>query len=163
MSKQQTKVGDITTVTEGIIIHQVNAQGVMGSGVAKALRDRHPSIFSDYIEVVKPNSPGHVSAAHLGKVIMSKVGPQLHVANLVGQQFYGSDGLKYTSYDAIDAGLIRLADWIDTHVGKGLMTEPAIHFPLLGSDRGGGKWEVVQAIIDHRLGKYVDRTLWLFM
>src|SRR5271167_114181 len=39
---------DITTVDEGIIAHGCNCQGVMGSGVARFLRDKYPQIFPYY-------------------------------------------------------------------------------------------------------------------
>jgi O-acetyl-ADP-ribose deacetylase (regulator of RNase III) len=162
MTTKQTQLGDITSVSKGIIIHQVNAQGLMGSGVALALRRRYPSIFDDYAEEIKPRQPNHASALYMGRLIMSTVGENLRVAQIVGQQFCGSDGLKYTSYDALDAGLTHLADWIETRVDNGDMPAPHIHYPLIGAGLGGGNWEVIEQIIAHRLARY-ERTLWRFM
>ena len=42
-------------VTTGCIIHQVNAQGVMGSGIAWAIRERYPQVWTDYSSIIKPN------------------------------------------------------------------------------------------------------------
>ena len=41
---------DITTVDEGIIIHQVNCQNRMGAGVARALYLKYPIIKELYHE-----------------------------------------------------------------------------------------------------------------
>lgn len=40
--------GDITEVTNGYIIHQVNDKGVMGAGVALAIRNKFPAHYEDY-------------------------------------------------------------------------------------------------------------------
>ena len=43
----QTHTGNILQVERGIIIQQVNAQGVMASGIAKAIRENtHKSMSS---------------------------------------------------------------------------------------------------------------------
>ena len=37
------------------IAHQVNCQGVMGAGVAKALRNKYPELYSQYQEDIRLN------------------------------------------------------------------------------------------------------------
>lgn len=137
---------DITTVDRGIIVHGVNCQGVMGSGVAKALRDKYPIIYDEYknkccgwkfspvgllgqIQVINVEPP-------------EKIQPSLYVVNLFSQEAYGNDGRKYVSYDAIDKGFQSLVTWR-------FHNEPHldVYFPLIGAGLGGGKWEVIQAII----------------
>ena len=39
---------DITTITKGVIMHQVNCKNVMGSGVAKALYTKHPQVKDEF-------------------------------------------------------------------------------------------------------------------
>ena len=39
---------DITSITKGVIMHQVNCQNVMGSGVAKALYTKYPQVKSEF-------------------------------------------------------------------------------------------------------------------
>ena len=39
---------DITKSNADYICHQVNCQGVMGSGVAKAIRDKWPQVYEEY-------------------------------------------------------------------------------------------------------------------
>jgi len=40
--------GNLLDAPQPIIVHQVNCQGVMGSGVAKAIRDKYPQAYQAY-------------------------------------------------------------------------------------------------------------------
>ena len=40
--------GDLLGATQKVIIQGCNAQGVMGSGVAKVIRERWPEVFETY-------------------------------------------------------------------------------------------------------------------
>ena len=73
------------------------------------------------------------------------------MCNLFSQNYYGRDGRRYTSYDAIDTGLRHLWDQLEPFHG-------GLHHPLFGCGLGGGDWNVVKAIIEHRLGH--ETTLW---
>lgn len=154
----ETKHGDILTVKSGLILQQVNAQGVMGSGIAKSIRDMYPKVFDDYSAQIKTNPTVEESRAHLGKVIFSDVSDELSIVNIVGQQFYrvvyDSPKKRYTSYDALDFALGTLEILIRGHNAD-------IHFPLIGCDRGGAEWSVVSALIQHHLKDH-KLTLWLY-
>lgn len=143
--------GDITTVTSGYIAQQVNAQGVMNSGVAKALRAKYPQVWEDYHSLIYQPVPH--SAQFMGQVIYTHIDKDLTVASIVGQQYYGRETIKYTSYDALDLGFSKLGE-------AARKTERAIAVPLIGCGLGGGDWNVVQEIIKHRT-KGVEVTLWL--
>lgn len=154
----KVSVGNILEeVTTGVIIQQVNAQGVMGSGIAKAIRDKWPVVFDEYKLWIASATAIRNGEPALGKVLLTQVEPTLVVANVVGQQFYrrqgDPEGRRYTSYDALDRAFTDLAD-----VLQGLPV--SLHFPLLGSDRGGAHWPIVKSIIEHRLG-WFDLNLWL--
>ena len=157
--------GDITTVTSGFVVQQVNAQGVMNSGVAKALREKYPEVWEDYHSLIYPNQYDK-GAKYMGKVIFTDIDPckewsrvadgipcPLIIASIVGQQFYGRDQKKYTSYDALDEGFKLIGD-------AALYMSAPISVPLIGCGLGGGDWNVVQEIIKHRT-KGVEVTLWL--
>jgi hypothetical protein len=149
------QTGDILTVGHGIIIQQVNAQGVMGSGIAKAIRDKWPVVWDDYRKVITTSPSDLESFSRLGTVVWSHVDDELLIASIVGQQFYGS-GARFTSYDALDRALLSVRRDIDA---CSLQKLP-IHYPLLGSDRGGAHWPVVKAILNYRL-KDLLHGLWL--
>jgi len=138
---------DITSISRGIIVHGVNCQGVMGAGVAQALRDKFPMIFDPY----RNETLNHLGkpAELLGRCIVVEVAPELYVVHAYVQENYGRDGRKYVSYDAIDKCFERFMQW---RIGKGL-EYLNIYFPAIGSGLGGGNWDVIKTIINHRLGK----------
>lgn len=161
MGTYKTNIGNIVAgATEGIILQQVNAQGVMGSGVAGVIRAWWPQVFDEYAKVVGPAYTQLESGRLLlGTVIPVKVSPKLWVVNIVGQQFFGKDpslrpGGRYTSYDALANGLQEVRKFAKANQ---LTT---IHYPLIGCGLGGGKWPIVSSIIDTELESF-DRNLWV--
>ena len=145
----------VKQVKSGVILHQVNCQGVMGSGIAKEIRETYPNVFEKYMDLCDDNKDaGLPSAALLGKVQLVPVSDTLYVANLFGQNFYGRDGKRYTSYDALDGALEKLSvDLLD----RGLAGANC-HHPYIGCGLGGGRWAVVEGLIITHLG--VHTTLW---
>lgn len=145
----QIHTGDILTVTSGIIVQQVNAQGVMASGVAKAIRDKYPIVFEEYSRYVGPayQQKDH-GRGFLGDIIVTAVTPDLGllVVSIIGQQFFGRDGKRYTSYDALDTGFKEVASLIDD-----LDSSIDVHHPLIGAGLGGGDWQIIEAIIKSHL------------
>lgn len=143
--------GDLLeNVTEGLILQQVNAQGVMRSGFAKAVFEKYPEVRERYCDRYKMNQY-HRGLDYMGDIQVVKVGPELYVVNMVAQQFYGRDGKRYTSYDALDVCLEKIAV---------LNVRPAspIHHPLVGCGLGGGHWPVVEALFEKHLP---GTTLWI--
>jgi O-acetyl-ADP-ribose deacetylase (regulator of RNase III) len=154
----KVSVGNILSVTEGIIIQQVNAQGVMGSGIAKAIRDKWPKVWDEYtVFAGLAYRQPELGARLMGRVLLTEVAPALLVASVVGQQFFrrpgDPEGRRYTSYDALDEAFTYLANALQ-------FLPVSLHFPLIGSDRGGGNWPTVKSIIEHRLDRF-DLNLWL--
>ncbi len=147
-------IGNLVHLQSGVIVHQVNCQGVMGSGIAKELRDHYPAVFSKYHAKWQESYGSDQGASLLGQVQWVRVKDDLWVVNLFGQQFYGRDGRRYTSYDALDDGF-KTIGWMLP--GKDL-TAADVHHPLIGCGLGGADWSVVKTIIEHRLGH--DTTLW---
>ena len=47
---------DLLNSPDRIIVHGCNAQGVMGAGVAKAIRTKYPEAYSNYFYMNKNNS-----------------------------------------------------------------------------------------------------------
>lgn len=163
MSSPKERIGNIAEdVKYGIIVQQVNAQGVMGSGVAAALRAKYPKIWEEYSFHIphkqSPDAPADQGASFMGKVIFTRVDSgittdqMLVVASVVAQQFFGRDGKKYTSYDALDTALAKVAAYA-RHA------ELPIHYPLIGAGLGGGNWSIISAIINANFDK-MDHTLW---
>lgn len=68
-------------------------------------------------------------------------GTNKFVANLFGQEFYGRDGRKYTSDEALREAFQQLYEFAK-------MKQYSVALPYkIGCDRGGGDWEVVSGMI----------------
>lgn len=153
----QVRTGDLlANVQNGLILQQVNCQGMMGSGFAKAVLDRYPIVREKFCEFSGPPYTQCQSGAELlGQIQLVEVSPSLIVVNLFTQQFFGRNGSKYTSYDALDTALASLRDLMD----QTNHTSDDVHHPLIGCGLGGGEWSIIQQIIQHRLG--TNTTLWV--
>jgi O-acetyl-ADP-ribose deacetylase (regulator of RNase III) len=140
------------------ICHQVNCQGVMGSGIAKAIRDKWPIVYEEYKnwykhwETIAYDDYGGCedmpspSELMLGQIQIVNIADDQSVINMASQQYYGYDGRRYTSYDAFwnCLGLIK------KNIPEGSM----IGFPYkIGCCRGGANWSVIETMIKEMLGK----------
>lgn len=135
-----------------IIIHGCNAQGKMGSGFAKELKERYPGAYDAYMEV-------HANTGlFVGDVVYYIKNDGVIVANAITQKFYGYDGKKYASYDAIDQCFIRINDFL---MKLDNPSSVRLHFPKIASDLGGCDWEVVKKIIEHRITEDVEMHLYI--
>lgn len=148
------KVGYLLAeVKRGVIVHQVNAQGVMGGGIALAIRTKWPQVWEEYYKAIRPDQPDK-GFGYMGSVIYVQVEPELWVANIVGQQFYGREpGKQYTSYEALRMGLASVSHFAENY---GLDA----HYPTIGCGLGGGDWTIVSKLIDDAFEGIISHTLW---
>ena len=121
---------NLITVETGLIIHGCNAQGKMGSGVAKALRDTWPDIFRAYSSLCK--EPGNLLG--LNTVCLVDKEASIYVMNAITQEYYGNDGKRYADLDAIEECLM-LACYFSNN--KGL----PLYSPKIGCGFGGLDWK----------------------
>ena len=148
----QAHRGDLLSVTHGILIHGCNAQGKMGSGVAKAVRDRYPGAYRAYLRVF------HERGLRVGQLVPSVVPrtqPALVVVNAITQEHYGrEEGRVYLSYPGLRECLQRT---------RALAYEQGIrvvHFPLIGCGLAGGDWSQVAPILQEELPAFALH-LWI--
>ena len=127
----QTVKCNITEVTTGIIVHSVNCMGVMGSGVAAALRYKWPQIFNNYKQMCTVHE--HSRGRLLGQVDFVDVGENLVVANVFGQEYFGRDGKTYANPISLLQGLTTVFLFAEQH-------NLPIHSVKLGSGLGGLNW-----------------------
>lgn len=129
---------DILTVEKGIICQQVNCQGVMASGLAKAIREKWPVVYDEYIKTFRLFKNKH-DFQLLGKHLYVNVKPDLWVCNIFGQLNYGYDKQRYTDYGAL------MAAFEDMEVNR-----IPFFFPYnFGCDRGGADWAIVSKMIEY--------------
>jgi len=139
--KIEYRKGDLFQTDIKTIVHGCNAQGVMGSGVAKIVRDDFPKAYERYVKEYKLHN--HLN---LGSIITVPCDDKI-IVNAITQEYFGRDGERYVSYDAIDDVMKKLNTFNDVYG----ITEIAM--PQIGAGLGGGSWEVIEAIIENRLDK----------
>lgn len=144
------RVGDVLNVEPGVIVHGCNSRGVMGSGVAKAVKDRYPQAF----EIYRSGFEKKGQPLDLGSVTWTGVGPLKFIVNAITQDKYGYAGKLYTSYDAVRE-CFKSVNIVAKSFNVG------VHFPLIGCDRGGGDWNIVSKIIDEEVEDRYEKVLWV--
>ncbi len=141
--------GDLMQVKSGILAHGCNMHGVMGSGVAKLVKEMYPKAFERYRKDLTGGFPlGSVSVwspQETGTV-------EFLVASCLTQEDMGYDGKRYVSYDAIDS-CFNILNIISIKAGL------PIHIPRIGAGLGGGSWDVIAEIIRDRCEE-VSVTVW---
>lgn len=157
--------GDVLESNADFIVHQVNCQGVMGSGVAKQIKKKYPHVFKAYKEkcdtsmsaTCRGDSPTERAKSMLGDVLFvcadqnEPLGQQ--IANLFAQHNYGYDGGCYTDYGALQ----RCLEELNQHAkGKSV----AIPY-MMSCYRGGGNWDIVSTMIINTL-KDCDVTFYRY-
>lgn len=132
--------GDITNVTFGFICHQANCQGVMGAGVALAIRNKWPVVYTEYRRAY---TNGELK---LGNVVFVHIKHNLLVANLCGQDKYGRTG-TFTDYKAVTKALTYL-DKVRQEVNEKTGLIIPVYFPnRMGCGLAGGNWDIMIKII----------------
>jgi len=149
MIKIKSQIGNLMHVKTGHIVHGCNAQGVMGSGVARAVRDTYPFAYEQYRKQWETNG------LQLGAVYPVQVKPALMIWNAITQDNFGW-GERQVSYDAIQTCFQYVEDFIQ---GAENDIPKEIHIPMIGAARGGGNWEIIREIIEQTVTFPV--TLWL--
>ena len=129
---------DLFSDPKGLIAHGVNAQGVMGSGVAKVIRDRFPKAYEDYREYWEASK--HNKPSLSGKCQFVTISDELTIANCFTQNYYGRTGGPYADFQSIYSSLSHAAEYAKFNNLKFKM-------PMIGCGLGGLKWSDVSVII----------------
>lgn len=142
---------DITTIEEGVIAHGVNAQRVMGSGVALAIRNKWPIVYERYLQFPS-------GEAAMGMCDIVEIEPKvLYVANCYTQLFYGYHG-RFADPKSIETSIwdaYAFADYLNL----------SLYLPKIGAGRGGLDWTTeVEPIVEKADRKWprVDTYICVF-
>ena len=130
--------GDVTEpIGDGnkIIAHCTNNIFVMGAGVALAIKRKWPVVYKKYKEW-RNQSP------QLGDVQFIKVGPEIAVANILGQEGIGfTNGVAPVRYEAIDKSFKTIAETAKKH-------SASVHLSyLICCGLAGGEWNKIEEMI----------------
>ena len=143
MVREET--GNLVTGKYPVFCHQVNCKGVMGAGVAKAIRNEYPEVYHEYKFLC---SNGNAS---LGKIQPVVTSDGRICVNMFAQYSYGRDGV-YTNYEAFRACLEELRAYMCTAAMSAKMqalSKKEVAFPMfIGCGYGGGNWNVMLGIIE---------------
>jgi len=143
-----TKVGNLLDVTKGHIVHGCNAQGIMGAGVALAVKRKYPAAFADYRNIYEE------SGLELGVSYPYCPTTDLVIWNAITQDGYGKTA-RNCSYDAIQTCFEDINNAI---IGFDEIKKE-IHIPMIGAGLGNGNWEIIREIIEQTVT--VPVTLWI--
>jgi O-acetyl-ADP-ribose deacetylase (regulator of RNase III) len=139
---------DITTVEGGMVLHGCNCRGVMGSGVALAVKNKWPEAYAGYKQMCTSWAPdkllGEITFVQITKVPdLVDYGKPLIVCNMFTQLNYGSDGKRYASPEAIRLSLHRALEILPPYVRQ-LRQDAFFSFPVysvkVGCGLGGLDW-----------------------
>ena len=126
---------DLLSVGAGAIVHQCNCRGVMGRGLALAIRNRWPIVYQHY------RSAYDRGLLRLGTIQPVQVSPSLWVINLMGQDGWGTDRTR-TDLDALRTAWPKVSIWA---AERGL----TVYAPwMIGCGLAGGDWAVVQPLVE---------------
>ena len=146
--------GSVFDTDADIIAHQVNCMGVMGSGVAKQIRERFPKayeLYKTYCAAHHPDRHLMLGSTQVCPIYDQDEKRELYIVHLFGQFDYGSSNKVYTDYGALRSALVRLMDFAQRE-------KLSIAIPYkMGCDRGGGDWDnVVYPMVCEVMGDDVD-------
>lgn len=131
------KQGDLLECTEKVIVHGCNAQGVMGSGVALAIKNKYPDAYKAYL------ASKQYGGMVLGRCTYSEQSDGRVVINAITQQFYGRNPhVKYVSYEAV----AEVFNMINMFCKERGYREIAI--PKIGAGLANGDWAIIEKIIE---------------
>lgn len=156
--------GDIFGSKASAILHQVNCQGVMGSGVAKQVKERYPTVFWRYKQWCDENKEiaqrlgknpllGKIQIVYKEDFSVNDIKDSQAIVNLYAQDRFGRGAKCYTDYDALRECLMQ----VDMAFGGKTVAIPY----MMSCGRGGGNWSIVSKIIEEEL-RDCDVTLYRF-
>jgi O-acetyl-ADP-ribose deacetylase (regulator of RNase III) len=128
-----------------ILVHGCNACGVMGSGIAKQIKEEFPLAYGQYKEQER------VSGLVLGNFsVWYDHETSRRIINLITQDKYLPRDQRHFSYDYFDNAL---------QIFNLCYKNQKIGMPAIGAGLGGGNWKVIEAIINSR---FPDREIYVY-
>ncbi len=162
MAKIIYQTGNLLYVYSGFVVHGCNAQGVMGSGVALAVKNKYPEAYECYRNDINTamSDPQMKTSDLLGAISFWSPDENLElvIANMITQDFYGSSPgqpTRHVSYDAVAWGFSNL---VEQSGGFGITD---IHIPKIGAGLGGGSWNIISTIIEETVPDSFNVTCWI--
>lgn len=154
-----------------VMVQCVNCQGVMGGGLAKAIREKYPFVYTEYRKFYEEGKDSHYGllgfiqnidlamydyrhGTNWSKNEDYKL-PDKHIVNVFGQEFYGT-GKRQVNYGALGQAFTAMAYGL-TQASEDAFQEDydVIGFPyLFGCGLAGGDWDTVLEMIQFHFRKF---------
>ena len=146
------KNGDLLESDCTMIVHQVNCQGVMGSGIAKQIREKFPYAYERYMLRHKQKQQ------ELGKIDCCLCGDKM-IVNFYSQYNYLPRGIRHTDYDAFRKCIRSLK--VQLSLAGATPKSFKIGFPYkIGCGLGGGDWDIIEGIIKDEFDSEWEVEIW---
>lgn len=152
------KNGDLLKSNCNIICHQVNCQGVMGSGIAKQIHCTYPEVFEQYKQLCNQYKDLDKLENLMGntQICPTSDDQKRYVANMFAEFHYLPRGIIHTDYEMFRVCCQRLKTLIPTIF---ICKDFTIGFPdHIGCGLGGGDWNIVKKIIEEEFNGYEWRV-----
>ena len=139
VTEESDAVAVMNFLEQGILMHVVNDQGVMGAGIARTIADTWPSVENEYanLHAIKNGS----STKLRRKVLFSEVKKNFIVANMFAQHGIGVSC----------SGIPLEYDWLEpclrTVFGYAVENNLDVHTPKIGAGLAGGDWNIIWPMI----------------
>jgi len=118
-----------------LICHVCNDLGGWGKGFVLAISKRWPKPEKDYRDWHRHRAKNDFS---LGNVQFIEVSNFIEIGNMIAQR-----GMKIR-YQAVETCLSKVAD-------RAIETHASVHMPRIGCGLAGGKWSLIEPIIEKQL------------
>ena len=155
--------GDLFDSTARFIVHQVNCQGKMGSGVALQVKQKFPHVYDEYRKICSNDMLGNIQIVPVNPKYIGIPSGSLvpdnkqFIINAFAQDKYGYDGKLYTSIDALQSCFNKICSKLWE---KNCNWNASVAMPYkIGCCRGGADWNKVFQIIQ-RTFKNNNIELW---
>lgn len=145
--------GDLFRSNARIIVHQVNCQKRMGSGVALQVKKKYPNVYNEYLKACSDDMLGKIQIVPTnskwndfdsGSIAIPL--NEKFVCNMFAQSNYGYDGKQYTDINALRECFTKLYELLHEK-NNNYMSKIAMPYKI-GCCRGGANWADVYKMIE---------------
>ena len=136
---------NIINSKEEMICHQVNCKGVMGKGVALAIKNKYRYAYTQYKDFCKNKEVKDlIGRCNIVKV-QSDTNPK-YIANMFAQENYGY-GKCFTNYEAFEICILHVLAYCN------MMEIKSIAMPYkIGCGNAGGNWNIIYSLLEKYFG-----------
>jgi O-acetyl-ADP-ribose deacetylase (regulator of RNase III) len=150
--------GNVLDTVDSVIVHCVNCRGVMGSGIAREIKERFPEAYETYRQTYE-NGVLHLGSVSYVYFPSDHNVQQKIIANAAGQDWYGA-GKVHVDYDATRTCFLNINE--DMKFFRDEYGITTMNFPLFGCGLAGGDWNIVSQIIEEEVSDEWTKNLYLY-